>query len=203
MLESMINNPRPFRSECTDIANAVLDGSDCVMLSGETAAGKFPVEAVETMAAICREAEGAINYNKLHIATRNSVLQLCGKNPLSIPEAVASSAVKTCIDVRAKLIIVLTESGNSARLVAKYRPEVPILCITTWQTIARQSEGVLRGVTSFVVGSMLGSDSVILRALEYAKEKGLIKPGDTVVAFHGQRETISGASNMLKVVVAQ
>ena len=98
----------------------MLDGTDSVMLSGETANGQYPLEAVETMASICREAEGAINYEKLFTAMRNTV-NLTRNIPLDTPEAVASSGVKTVIDIDAKLLVVLTETGHTPRLVAKYR----------------------------------------------------------------------------------
>jgi len=113
MLESMIGNPRPTRAECSDVANAVLDGTDCVMLSGETAGGEHPVAAVNMMARTSVEAESAINFNGLYQAVRNSVMSTYGY--MSPTESIASSAVKTAIDVNAKLIIVCTESGNSAR----------------------------------------------------------------------------------------
>ncbi|KAJ3028819.1 hypothetical protein HDV00_010004, partial [Rhizophlyctis rosea] len=125
MLESMIVNPRPTRAEATDVANAVLDGSDCVMLSGETAKGSFPVLAVEMMARICREAEIDINYSELYPSLRRQV-----RLPISVSEAVASSAVKTSWDVHAALIIVLTQTGNTAQAIAKYRPIAPVLAVT-------------------------------------------------------------------------
>ena len=128
MLESMCSNPRPTRAECTDVANAVLDGSDCVMLSGETAGGKYPVRAVQMMAHVCREAEMCINYSSVYLAVRGSTMEEVGA--MNTPEAIASSAVKTAMDMNAKMLIVLTESGNTARLVAKYRPEQPILVLT-------------------------------------------------------------------------
>ena len=123
MLESMIVNPRPTRAECTDIANAVLDGTDAVMLSGETASGSWPMEAVRFMTSVCAEAENVLNHSQLYDAVRHSVLTEMA-HTLTIAEATASSAVKTAIDTNAALLIVITETGNSARLVAKYRPAV-------------------------------------------------------------------------------
>lgn len=116
MLESMVKNPKPTRAEATDVANAVLDGTDCVMLSGETAAGAFPVEAVEVMGRICREAEASLDYNQLF---RTIIKQV--SLPMSPLESLSSSAVQTAHKVRASLIICVTRGGTTARLVAKYR----------------------------------------------------------------------------------
>lgn len=201
MLESMIKNPRPTRAECTDVANAVLDGSDAVMLSGETAGGEHPVKAVRTMAAICAEAEGAINYNKLFLALRNTVMRAQEGNALPISEAIASSAVKTCIDMGAKMIVVLTESGRTARLIAKYRPSVPILVLTASREVAAQCEGLLRGTIAKVMGSMIGTASILVRAADISKSLGLVSGGDYIVAVHGMVEAKSGATNMIKVLV--
>ncbi len=201
MLESMIVNPRPTRAECTDVANAVLDGSDCVMLSGETAKGAWPIEAVKTMSSICVEAESAINHGKLYLATRNTVIQENGGQALDTPEAIASSAVKTVHDMRAKMIVVLTETGTTARLVSKYRPPCPFLVLTSSPEIARQCEGFLRGASSVIVGSMMGTDSILIRAALMGKERGWVQSGDFLIAIHGMREGQAGASNMLKVLV--
>jgi len=200
MMESMITNPRPTRAECTDVANAVLDGTDCVMLSGETAGGDHPVAAVKTMSSICTEAEGAINYKKLYLALRNTVMYEANA-PLPISEAIASSAVKTCIDMGAKMIVVLTESGRTARLIAKYRPRVPILVLTGLQRVASQCEGVLRGVTARAMGGMRGTSSILMRAAELGKSYGWVSPNDFIVAVHGMTEAKSGATNMIKVLV--
>jgi pyruvate kinase len=201
MLESMIKAPRPTRAECTDVANAVLDGTDAVMLSGETANGDYPIQAVEVMAATCLQAEGAINYDELYQALRNSVLDNAGA--MSTQEAIASSAVKTAIDINAKMIVVLTESGNTARLVSKYRPQQPVLVLTAQDTTARQAEGFYKGAVSRCMGSMIGTDSILFRATDLGKQYGWIKKGDTVVALHGMREARSGSTNMLKVLVVE
>ena len=199
MLESMINNPRPTRAECTDVANAVLDGSDCVMLSGETASGSYPLAAVQMMASVCVEAESCIDYNKIYLAVRGSHLDLFGK--MEKTEAIASSAVKTAMDMGAAAILVLTDSGNTARLVAKYRPEQPILVLTASQTTAHQVFGSLRGCTSKAIGSMIGTDSILARACDMLRDDlQWAKPGDFVVAVHGQLEARSGSTNMLKVI---
>jgi len=200
MLESMIHAPRPTRAECTDVANAVLDGTDAVMLSGESAGGEYPVEAVNMMSSICCEAEGAINYPKLYTATRNTVnLQRNGK-PLDTPEAVASSAVKTAIDMGARMIAVLTETGRTARLIAKYRPFVPLLVLTADPETARQCEGLLRGCSARVMGSMIGTNSILIRAAEIGHELGWLHPGQQLVAVHGMRDAVSGQTNMIKVL---
>ncbi|EQC31720.1 pyruvate kinase [Saprolegnia diclina VS20] len=199
MLESMITNPRPTRAECTDVANAVLDGSDAVMLSGETANGDYPIQAVEMMHKTCLQAEGAIHYDELYQAIRNSVLETNGK--MSTQEAIASSAVKTAIDMGAKMIVVLTETGTTARLIAKYRPACPILVLTALGETARQCEGFLKGSYCRVMGSMIGTDSILYRATDLGKQFGWIQKGDAVVAIHGMMEARSGSTNMLKVLV--
>ena len=199
MLESMCNNPRPTRAECTDVANAVLDGTDSVMLSGETAGGEYPVEAVTMMAHICREAESVIDYKSLYLAVRGSTIANMGH--MVTAEAIASSAVKTALDMDAKMLVVLTESGNTARMVAKYRPKMPILILTPSKHVAQQCYGLLRGTECRVVGSMMGTAGISVRAAKIGIECGFLKPGETLVAIHGMTEAKSGATNMLKVLV--
>merc|ERR1712003_217668 len=143
MLESMIVNPRPTRAECSDVANAVLDGTDCVMLSGETANGSFPVNAVSIMRRVCEKAEAALNWNGLYQAVRNTTLSEYGH--LSTTASIASSAVKTSIDVDAKAIIVCSESGATAQQVAKFRSGRYVTVLTTSEQVARQCFGVLKG----------------------------------------------------------
>eukprot|EP00892_Ulva_mutabilis_P007097 jgi/Ulvmu1/475/UM001_0483.1 len=197
MLESMIKNPRPTRAEATDVANAVLDGTDCVMLSGETAAGNFPVEAVKVMTKICREAESSLDYYALF----KSILKEAPM-PMSPLESLASSAVRTAHKVHAKLIIVLTRGGSTARLVAKYRPSIPVLTVAVpvltidnleWKCSgempARQCL-VMRGLVPLLAeGSGRASDTdttddILASAIEYAKMQSYLVAADTVVALH-------------------
>ena len=124
MLESMIKSPRPTRAEATDVANAVLDGTDCVMLSGETAAGAYPEIAVQTMAKICLEAENSLNYADVFKTIVETVPM-----PMSPLESLASSAVRAANGCKAALILVLTRGGTTANIVAKYRPSMPVLSV--------------------------------------------------------------------------
>lgn len=201
MLESMITNPRPTRAECADVANAVLDGTDCVMLSGETANGEYPNDAVRMMASTCIEAESMIDYDAAFDHIRHKVLE--AKGSISPAESVASSAVKTAWDVKAKMIIVLTDSGSTAVLVAKYRPSMPILCLTTRANIARQVQGYVKNTTCKIVDPATPSDALILEAIESGKLMGICKTGDNVVCIHGSGNgnTFDAAStNVMRVL---
>merc|ERR1719159_2386747 len=180
MLESMTGNPRPTRAEASDVANAVLDGSDVVMLSGETAGGAFPLNAVATMRRICETAEESIEYSLLYQNMRLRVLEAQGAGEVSVPESICSSAVKASIDCKAKLIIALTESGKTAHLVAKYRPQVPVLALSATEGSVKQLT-LDRGVLPLQVQSFQGTDSVLKSAMESAKNMGLIASGDTVM----------------------
>lgn len=132
MLESMINAPRPTRAEASDVANAVLDGSDCVMLSGESANGAYPINAVTIMSKICVEAEKTIKYDRVY-----ADLRAASDSSLPTAEAVAAAAVGTTINLDIDLIIVLTDSGKLARLVSKYKPKVPILACSVSNPVIR------------------------------------------------------------------
>eukprot|EP00850_Spirogloea_muscicola_P002669 SM000010S04307 [mRNA] locus=s10:856051:859056:- [translate_table: standard] len=197
MLESMIKSPRPTRAEATDVANAVLDGTDCVMLSGETAAGAYPEEAVTVMSRICREAEASLDYHAIFKSIiRETPL------PMSPLESLASSAVRTANKVQAALIVVLTRGGSTAKLVAKYRPSIPILSVAvpvlttdnlTWscseESPARHSL-ICRGLIPLLAeGAAKATDSdttdeILNAALEFAKDRSLCKIGDSIVALH-------------------
>jgi pyruvate kinase len=197
MLESMVTMPRPTRAEASDVANAVLDGTDCVMLSGETAAGSFPVNAVSIMRRICEEAESVLDHNGLYLNIRMGMLKL---GPMSSAESICSSAVKSTVDSNCPLIIALTETGSTALSIAKYKPKATILAITASETTVRQLL-VIRGVVPMLTASFVGTDSVIQKALTRAKSEGMVQSGDTVVAVHGQREECPGHTNLMKMVV--
>ena len=208
MLESMIKSPRPTRAEATDVANAVLDGTDAVMLSGESAAGAYPELSVKTMAKICAEAEAALDYDAIFKEVMKSV-----PLPMSPLESVASSAVRTANKVRAALIVVLTRGGTTAKLVAKYRPSVPIVTVAvpifttdnlalvcSDESPARQSL-VHRGLIPLLAeGSARYSDleftdRILKAALRTAVLRKLCKMGDSVVAIHR-----IGPSSVVKIM---
>lgn len=193
MLESMIKNPRPTRAEATDVANAVLDGTDCVMLSGETANGSYPIEAVSIMARLCVEAEQCVNYeNVFNLVTKYT------PKPVSTNEAVCSAAVKTAVDIGAKLLIVITENGATARLVAKYRPQQPVLALCMSSSVIRQLN-LTRGVTCLKIPSFLGTDNLIHDAMKYALESGYCSKGDNIVCLLGQNEESPESVNIMKI----
>ena len=196
MLESMINAPRPTRAECADVANAVLDGTCCVMLSGETANGDYSKEAVAMMAHTCLEAEGMINYDLASQSVRSRTLS---RGKLSNAESVAYSAASTAVDTGAKFIIVLTESGFTARMVAKYKPAVPILVITSSAKVAAQCTGFLKNCRAKVIDSMQNTQSIIRDALGEAKTTGLGKSGDCAIAIYGDKDGSSGSTNTLHI----
>jgi pyruvate kinase len=199
MLESMITNPRPTRAECSDVANAVLDGTDCVMLSGETANGEHPQAAVKIMAETCCEAESAVNFNSLYQAVRNSTLARYGH--LSTSESIASSAVKTAIDINAKAIIVCSESGTTAQQISKFRPGRHVTVLTTSERVARQCFGVLKGCEALVLPSLEATDMVVTETINGFRTRGLAKPGEPIVIVHGTNAKV-GATNTMRIQYA-
>ena len=189
MLESMIVNPRPTRAECSDVANAVLDGADCVMLSGETANGSFPKGAVEIMARTCKEAEsmaraqdesGYDEIFKLMKAAKK------GRN-LSHAESAASSAVKTACDIGSKAIVVLSETGETARLLAKFHPNATIIAVCVDAHVARVIEGYMCNAYAIVADCPRGDGAHVRLAFEMGKQKGIFNDGDAVVCVHTMR----------------
>jgi len=199
MLESMTYNPRPTRAEVTDVANAVLDGSDCVMLSGESAKGNYPTEAVAMMHRICLEAESAIFYHALFDQLRDST-----PKPLSIEEATASSAVNAVFQSNVSAIVVLTTSGSSAALVAKYRPPVPILSVTRNPMVARNLH-LHRGCFPILYSGKqneLWQDDVDQRinyAIDFGKRLNILKSGDHILAIQGWKGGV-GNTNTLRML---
>ncbi|CAH0475582.1 unnamed protein product [Peronospora belbahrii] len=195
MLQSMTKKMIPSNAECTDVANAVLDGTDAVMLSAETAKGMYPREAVETMARICIEAEQALDYAEVY-----RVHRVANSKHVSLCESVTSSAVEIALDMDVKLIISITDTGSSTKLLAKYRPEANILAVTSSILTSRQLSGVSRGVTSLLVESMTGIEDLTRKAIDYAKDAGLIKSGEMVVLVHGLDDDVSSPTSVVKVI---
>ena len=198
MLESMISAPRPTRAECADVANAVLDGTDVVMLSGETANGEYPNDAVAMMAHTCQEAESILDYDDLFTSIRGRVLAASNGGSISASESVASSAVKTAWDVKAKAIVVLTESGTTARFVAKYRPSMPIMVVTSNAAVARQASGYYKNCACTVVPSLGETDAIIKDAIAQTVGRGIAAKGDKVVVVYGSVNGIS--TSMMRVM---
>jgi len=197
MLDSMERAPRPTRAEATDVLNAVLDGTDVVMLSGETANGKFPEASVSTMRRICEQAEKVLDSQAMFAHICANVQRLsCVIPPV---ESTCCSAVKCAMDAKVPLIVALTETGSTARLLAKYRPTCPVLAITASDTTSRQLLAT-RGAIPILTASFVGTDSVIAKALAVAKTMGIVKTGDYVVCVHGTKEECSGQSNLMKMV---
>jgi pyruvate kinase len=190
MLDSMIQNPRPTRAEAGDVANAIMDGTDAVMLSGETAKGKYPVEAVTIMAQIANRTDGAL---KAELGSR------LDSPRLRITEAVCKGAVDTAEKLAAPLIIVATEGGKSARSVRKYFPTASIVALTTNSKTAAQLV-LTKGVRPVLVDSIDSTDEFYKNGKEYALESGFGKKGDIVVMVSGAL-VASGTTNTASVHV--
>lgn len=193
MFESMIKNPRPTRAEASDVANAVLDGTDAVMLSGETANGAFPIEAVETMARICSEAELCFD-NENHYWNMQKSSHL-GKSDM---EAMAASAVQLSFEIKTNAIICFTETGYTARLVSKYAPKAQIVAIGIEDSVIKGLT-ITRGVIALRVPSFHGIDSLIDYAIKSAKEMGICKSGERVIVIQGLKQENPEDSNLLKI----
>lgn len=191
MLDSMIENPRPTRAEITDVANAIYDGTSAIMLSGETAAGSFPVESVKTMALIARTTEKDIDYKKRFSRRESDVF-------CNIATAISHATVTTAHDLNAKAIVTVTKQGQTARLISKYRPTCPIISCTPSERICRQMN-LSWGVLPLMIQEETNSDELLLHAVESAKKAGYIHTGDMVVITAGLPLGISGTTNLMKV----
>ena len=190
MLDSMMRNPRPTRAEVTDVANAIYDGTDAIMLSGETAAGKYPVEAVKTMATIAKRTEETIDYNK---NLRNKSLVAA-----NVTDAISYSTCTTAIDLNAKAIVSATSSGHTARMVSKFRPQCPIVATTDNERVMRQLS-LTWGVLPVACENGKNTDEVIASAIDAGKEKNYLAEGDLVVITAGVPVATSGTTNLIKV----
>ncbi|MFR5875193.1 MAG: pyruvate kinase [Eubacterium sp.] len=192
MLESMIENPRPTRAEITDVANAIYDGTSAIMLSGESAVGKHPVEAVETMARIAETTESDIDYKSRF----NHFYQRLENR--DITAAISHATVTTAHDLNAAAIVTVTKSGTTARMISKFRPFTPIVGATTNEKIYRQL--VLSwGVMPVMCDEKQNTDELFDHAVEVSEKAGAIKRGDLAVITAGIPLGISGTTNMLKV----
>jgi len=190
MLESMIQNPRPTRAEATDVANAILDGTDAVMLSGETAVGQYPVEAARTMARIALRAEQAL-FQRAEYDQRLDP-------PNNVTEVVARAAAGIACELDAAAILCATTSGGTARMVAKYRPNVRIVGVTTHEASFRQL-ALIWGVAPALIGPVTDTDTMMQATIEAAQRKRFVKPGDRVVLTAGVPVNNPGTTNLIKV----
>ena len=192
MLDSMIENPRPTRAEITDVANAIYDGTSAIMLSGETAAGKYPVEAVKTMDAIARKTESDINHVK-RMAQMSS-----GRTRLSVAAATAHAACTTAQEIGADAILTVSQSGTTARLVSRFHPGTPIVACLLDQRVRRQM-ALYWGVEPIMMPYVNSTDELVSQAVECAEAAGLVSRGDLVVVTAGVPVGVSGTTNMIRV----
>ena len=191
MMETMITNPRPTRAEASDVANAVFDGTDALMLSGETAVGSYPVKSVEIMVRIVKEAEEAALAHKHLLRRKDGMFG-------SFAQAVAFAAHAASTEVRPKAIVVFTQTGETARLLSKLRPATPIIAFTNQERTQRRA-ALLWGVTSYKVDFGAHTDEMICRGETALLDNGLADFGDTVVIVSGTKVGMRGATNMMKI----
>ena len=188
MLDSMMVNPRPTRAEISDVANAIYDGTSAIMLSGETAAGDYPVEALKTMSAIAERTENEEHYR----AQRHAEIQI------SVSDATAHAACLTAKDVNASAIVTVSESGNTARLLSKYRPKQPIIACVMDEQVQRQLS-LSWGITSLLMGPAHSTDELIEMSTALAEKNGYLHNGELAVVTAGVPVGVSGTTNMIKI----
>ncbi|MBD3109645.1 pyruvate kinase [Bacillus sp. AGMB 02131] len=193
MLDSMQRNPRPTRAEASDVANAIFDGTDAIMLSGETAAGSYPVEAVQTMHNIASRTESALNHKEL-ISKRSK------DSEHTITDAIGQSVAYTTLNLDANAIITPTESGYTARMISKYRPKAPIVAITSDEKVARRL-ALVWGVKPLVGPRTNSTDEMLDNAVQQSINSGVVNYGDTVVITAGVPVSEVGTTNMMKIQV--
>ena len=192
MLDSMIRNPRPTRAEVTDVANAIYDGTDAIMLSGETAAGKYPVEAVKTMATIAKRIEETLDYD--------NILRNKGLNNTNVTDAISYATCTTAKSLNASGIVTSTSSGHTARMVSKFRPNTPIIAATPNSKTSRQLS-LSWGVYTVNCQQAGNTDDLIDNSIEASKNEGFIHDGELVVITAGVPTGVSGTTNLIKVHV--
>ena len=192
MLDSMIRNPRPTRAEVTDVANAIYDGTDAIMLSGETAAGKYPVEAVKVMASIAKRIEQTLDYDRM--------LKEKGSKNVTVTDAISHATCTTAVDLNASAIITSTSSGYTAKMVSKFRPQAPIIAATSNEAVMRRL-ALTWGVCPIKSALAGNTDEVIEKSIEASIENGYVKNGELVVITAGVPVGVSGTTNLIKVHV--
>ncbi len=193
MLESMIHNPRPTRAEASDVANAVYDGTGAVMLSGETAAGQYPVEAVRTMNSIAQAVENDINYS-------GRMRSRTGAAVPNVTNAISFATCQTADELHAAAIVTVSKSGRTARMISKFRPSVPILCCTCDERVRRRLN-LVWGVHPVVIPEVDSTDGLFDLSVQAAIAENMASDGDMVVLTAGVPLGVSGTSNLLKVEV--
>ena len=191
MLDSMMVNPRPTRAEISDVANAIYDGTSAIMLSGETAAGAYPVEALKTMSAIAERTENEPHY-------RDERFKDAAHGQISVSDATAHAACLTARDVNAAAIVTVSESGNTARLLSKYRPTQPIIACVMEEQVQRQLS-LSWGITSLLMGPAKSTDELIEMSTALAQKNGYLHNGELAVVTAGVPVGVSGTTNMIKI----
>ena len=191
MLDSMMVNPRPTRAEISDVANAIYDGTSAIMLSGETAAGAYPVEALKTMSAIAERTENEPHY-------RDERFKDAAHGQISVSDATAHAACLTARDVNAAAIVTVSESGNTARLLSKYHPKQPIIACVMDEQVQRQLS-LSWGITSLLMGPAKSTDELIEMSTALAQKNGYLHNGELAVVTAGVPVGVSGTTNMIKI----
>lgn len=189
MLETMTHNPRPTRAEVSDVANAVYDGTSCVMLSGETAVGDYPIEVVKTMAKICEDTESNIDY-----ATNFKMINFSINN---IADALSHSSVNAAIDLDAKAIVVCTKTGKTAMMVSRFRPGMPIIAFVT-DTKAYHQLAMSWDVSPYLMDEYYSTEELSIRAIDRTKEMPYIHKGDIVIVVAGIARQVDG-TNLMRI----
>jgi pyruvate kinase len=193
MLDSMQRNPRPTRAEASDVANAILDGTDAIMLSGETAAGSYPTESVQTMQSIALRAETAVKH-------KDVLRRISEENEHTITEAISQSVTHTAMNLKASAILTATQSGHTARMISKYRPESVIIAVTSNARVSR-SLSLVWGVHAQIGNDVSSTDEMLQLSVDEALKSGYVKNGDLVVITAGVPVGERGTTNLLKVHV--
>lgn len=191
MLDSMMRNPRPTRAEASDVANAIFDGTDAIMLSGETASGKYPLEAVATMARIAEKTETRLNYEAILEKRRRHHVP-------NVPDAISLATVTTSTELNATAIITATQTGHTAKMVSKFRPKSQIIAVTPYNKVARKLS-IVWGVYPVIAEKMESADEVIEKSVNEALNQGYVKKGELVVVAAGVPVGYTGTTNLMKV----